>query len=641
MGGSNAADKVNWNQLKGREVIIWGDNDEVGFKAAEVIKDKLNKANDHMGFVSVVDPTHLKFNNSVHKDLLPEKWDLADRLPEGMTTLNVKEVIENVRAAHLDFNQIQSVLQSTNASDTSQQVAKRNIWQEVFKGKIVNEEKITSLAANEFKAATFFSSEASGNYIKYLEATGKGGVAHDYLKYDSPMYQDLLTSLAVSDERLSDGIKGLSSNNTADISNDTETIEAKTKLIDNAQNLYEKKALEYSGIAGTHEVYRDYLELMIKNYGEAHGKVALYKEIIRDVSILHSAQLGMNINDLPDSHHKDIAGTIYNNVTNYKAANGRGQSEHNIDNHDKAKIATNCYAQLCGSNAWSERALNGVKVADNALSSVNLSRQEDAATLLKQEKHKIKDILKLNPKFDQEALKQTLGKVGASEQEDILNKVWLGEFKAKVLPELDVLQKEKVASKTVNELIGVFKKEKEYCLKVEKTFPELTQTLDHQGQNSHIAMAATYHTVRPKMIEEMHADILTLQKYSGWNDKTIISTINMHQDISRQADAIFSRTQSHIIDSIEDNLHKLSLKGVIEHQGEKFENAVDYLHVRISDQGENKYLADSSIETKYHKMINSSMSDNTDSSNMATAEEQKLTLIDGAQTQLNGPRIKL
>jgi len=156
MGGSNAADKVNWCQLQWRDVIIWPDNDKAGFKAAEVIKDKINKANDHIGFVSVVDPTYLKFNGSIHKDLLPEKWDLADRLPEGMTTLNVKEAIENVRAAHLDLSQIQSMLQSTNASDASQQVAQRNIWQEVFKGKIVNEERITSLAANEFKAATFY-----------------------------------------------------------------------------------------------------------------------------------------------------------------------------------------------------------------------------------------------------------------------------------------------------------------------------------------------------------------------------------------------------------------------------------------------------------------------------------------------------
>ncbi|GAA5253109.1 hypothetical protein [Candidatus Rickettsia kedanie] len=116
---------------------------------------------------------------------------------------------------------IQNVLQSTNASDALQQLVERNIWLVVFKGKIVNQERITSLAANEFKAATFFSSEEAGNYVKYLEATGKGGVAHDYLKYDSPMYQDIFTSLAMRDERLSGSITSLSnSNNTPD----TETI---------------------------------------------------------------------------------------------------------------------------------------------------------------------------------------------------------------------------------------------------------------------------------------------------------------------------------------------------------------------------------------------------------------------------------
>ncbi|MFP3011437.1 MAG: MobA/MobL family protein [Rickettsia sp.] len=346
MGGSNAADRVNWSQLQWRDVIIWSDNDQPGFKAAEVIKDKLNKANDHIGFVSIVDPTTLKFNNSIHKDLLPEKWDLADKLPDGMTIANVKEAIENVQAAHLDIQQIQNVLQSTNASDASQQLVERNIWQEVFKGKIVNEEKITSLAANEFKAATFFSSEEVGNYVKYLEATGKGGVAHDYLKYDSPMYQDLLTSLAVSDERLSESIISLNnSNNTPDI----ETIEHRAKLIDDTQNLYEKKALEYSGIAGTNAVYRDHLELMVKNYGESHEKVTLYRNIVRDVSILHSAQLGMNINDLPDSHHKKIARDVYSIISEYS-------NRYALDAADKDKIANSVYEEHCTLKAWQQRS---------------------------------------------------------------------------------------------------------------------------------------------------------------------------------------------------------------------------------------------------------------------------------------------
>ncbi|MCX4084207.1 DUF6371 domain-containing protein [Rickettsia hoogstraalii] len=350
MGGSNAADKVNWNQLKGREVIIWPDNDQPGFKAAEVIKDKLNKANDHIGFVSVIDPTTLKFNGSAYKDLLPEKWDLADRLPEGMTIANVKEAIENVRAAHLDLNQIQNVIQNTNASDASQQLVERNIWQEVFKGKIVNEEKITSLSANEFKAATFFSAEESSNYVKYLEVTGKGGVAHDYLKYDSPMYQDILTTLATRDERLSESIKELNNgNNTHNI----ETIEYRAKLMDDTQNLYEKKALEYGGIAETHEVYRDYLELMIKNYGESHGKVTLYKDIVRDVSILHSAQLGTNIHDLPDSYYKEIARDVYSTISEWN-------SRYALDTTDKNQIANSVYEAHCTLKAWEQKSYEQV-----------------------------------------------------------------------------------------------------------------------------------------------------------------------------------------------------------------------------------------------------------------------------------------
>ena len=614
MGGSNAADKVNWSQLQWRDVIIWPDNDQPGFKAAEVIKDKLNKANDHIGFVSVVDPTTLKFNGSVHKDLLPEKWDLADQLPSGMTTSNVKEAIENVKAAHLDLNQIRSVIQSANltftnipveeasevvakARNVDQQVSQlfeRNIWQEVFKGKIVSGEKIISLAANEIKAATFFSAEESGNYVKYLEATGKGSIAHDYLKYDSPMYQDLLTSLAIRDERLSESITSLSNgNNTVDISTDTETIEAKNKLIDDAQNLYEKKALEYSGIAGTHEVYRDYLELMIKNYGETHSKVTLYKDIVRDVSILHSAQLGMNIHDLPDSHHKEIAGTIYNNVNSYKAANGRGQSEHKIDQHDKIKIAEDCYAKLCGSNAWSVRAANSVKVASDALSSAHLSRQENATTLLKQEKLKIKDILKLNSQFDQEALKQTLGNVGVSEQQEVLNKVWLGEFKAKVLPELDVLQKEKVASKTVNELIGVFKKEKEYCAAVHNNYFSLNLELRSQEDNHHISSVVSDYRYKPHLLDNLTRDINVSQQYGIWNEARSLSYMKQCGSAYDSAQFMFQTCREHVLKTIDNDLDIIKSKGIVEYDGQKYHDQIFYLEHRLNTHEGQTYVADS------------------------------------------------
>ncbi|GAA5253110.1 hypothetical protein [Candidatus Rickettsia kedanie] len=98
-----------------------------------------------------------------------------------------------------------------------------------------------------------------------------------------------------------------------------------------------------------HEAYRDYLELMIKNYGESQGKVILYKDIVRDVSILHSAQLGMNINDLPDSHHKEIARDVYSTISEYS-------NRYALDAADKDKIANSVYEEHCTLKAWEQRS---------------------------------------------------------------------------------------------------------------------------------------------------------------------------------------------------------------------------------------------------------------------------------------------
>jgi len=102
-----------------------------------------------------------------------------------------------------------------------------------------------------------------------------------------------------------------------------------------------------------HESYRDYLELMIKNYGEAHEKVTLYKNIVRDVSILHSAQLGMNINDLPDSHHKEIAQDVYSTISEYS-------NRYALDVTDKNKITHSVYEAHCTLKAWEQRSYEQV-----------------------------------------------------------------------------------------------------------------------------------------------------------------------------------------------------------------------------------------------------------------------------------------
>lgn len=76
LGGSSAAKDANWSQLFGKDVVIWPDNDSPGFKAASEIGVALRQVG--VNSLKVV-------TSDILKDL-PQKWDLADSLPDGKSS---------------------------------------------------------------------------------------------------------------------------------------------------------------------------------------------------------------------------------------------------------------------------------------------------------------------------------------------------------------------------------------------------------------------------------------------------------------------------------------------------------------------------------------------------------------------------
>jgi len=74
-GGASSVSKADWSPLFGREVVVWPDNDEAGFRAANQVCDELKKVCSSK--VCMVERPELFAK-------LPEKWDLADPLPEGV-----------------------------------------------------------------------------------------------------------------------------------------------------------------------------------------------------------------------------------------------------------------------------------------------------------------------------------------------------------------------------------------------------------------------------------------------------------------------------------------------------------------------------------------------------------------------------
>lgn len=81
-GGSKAVSKADWTPLRGRRVIVWPDADDAGREAVKELADVL-------GQIEAIDTSEL-----------PNKWDLADPLPDGWTQENLRQLLDSRTPAH-------------------------------------------------------------------------------------------------------------------------------------------------------------------------------------------------------------------------------------------------------------------------------------------------------------------------------------------------------------------------------------------------------------------------------------------------------------------------------------------------------------------------------------------------------------
>ena len=105
-GGTGNVDKTNWDCLAGRSVIIWPDNDPGGLKAVNTLQKTISSVNAEKGLECSVAVVSLPHD-------LPEKWDLADKLPDGWTLDTVKEMIKEApeqKSLEKDFQPLEKVL---------------------------------------------------------------------------------------------------------------------------------------------------------------------------------------------------------------------------------------------------------------------------------------------------------------------------------------------------------------------------------------------------------------------------------------------------------------------------------------------------------------------------------------------------
>lgn len=82
LGGVNGISKTDFKSLKEREVLIWPDNDEAGKKATTALESILREVESKS--ISTVDLP----------STLPQKWDLADKIPDHLPETFIKDKIQ-------------------------------------------------------------------------------------------------------------------------------------------------------------------------------------------------------------------------------------------------------------------------------------------------------------------------------------------------------------------------------------------------------------------------------------------------------------------------------------------------------------------------------------------------------------------
>jgi putative DNA primase/helicase len=105
-GGTPSVDKADWSALQGRSVTIWPDADDVGRKAAAQLARILLSL---QCTVQVVNPS----------DKLPQGWDLANGLAEGMTPTQAAKIADKFAKPVEQLPKPESVLDPEPVQDQS------------------------------------------------------------------------------------------------------------------------------------------------------------------------------------------------------------------------------------------------------------------------------------------------------------------------------------------------------------------------------------------------------------------------------------------------------------------------------------------------------------------------------------------
>ncbi|WPX99218.1 Ti-type conjugative transfer relaxase TraA [Candidatus Megaera polyxenophila] len=340
MGGSAAASKANWKELAGKEVTIWPDNDVAGEKAAIAILAEINKVNGFSGFAGRVDIKSLN---------LPEKWDLADKVPEHITLEAVKEAVDRSFAENSTITAAKAEAEQYTARGEE-----KIFWQQLSIGIKNNSLEIKRKSDLYLEIEGAIASKEVISYMDYATAKATDESVHRFLGFKDDLYREMLAGATVNYLEANSGNPRLIKLKKL-FERDAEGnyLATPKEIVMEIQNIYSGSNTSY--LSNNERYINDNKKLAEDN----SEKAELHEILMKDFCILHQNQLG--VGDLLSIHKERISQDLYEIISDYSV--NRKNSRSIIKDSDRIKIAALAHDKINSAKWWEELTCDQIKLA--------------------------------------------------------------------------------------------------------------------------------------------------------------------------------------------------------------------------------------------------------------------------------------
>ncbi len=609
LGGTSSADKVNWDVLKGKEVVIWPDNDIPGLNAARVIADKINGNIGGIGKCAIVNPSALSFmdkDSQERKDItLQHKWDLADELPKGLSLENLEEVLATSIEGSKTLDSTENLVSTIHNEEN-----KRIIWQNRSAGLLLSQLAVKSISAHEIKWNTMLGSKESLAYMKYAEARSISETPHEFLGLEHGLYKETLVQVALGSKML--------------LEKPPEDINI-PELLRSVSEKYEERRANFTDHIDCSQQHIGVLASISKDKAELMGILT------RDVLLLHKLQLesGQAISSsiveenqsdkaasksvnyktvLCDVHKEVVADDIYNIVHNYYIPSARGMAPSKLEDKDRIAIATLVDDKINRSDWWKKLAETRLEIGSqsNILdtnSSDNAGNHRGGFAEIEGSFGNIfKEIKEFDPEYNLIALKEELLSLKCSLRDDVLKAKWVAAFKAYVSPQLDAFTLSKAKAKNLPELIQIMDKERKYCAAIKDAHPNAVQVSYNKEDDNRIMAVTMHYRGDAKFADNLKQDASNISKFGIVLEEEEFAKIKNSDNHKDVADKLYAHCREHAIDQTHKNLESISEHGYCRSGDTRFTNKHSYLKHEINRGEMHHYLKDTVHEDSLHKM---------------------------------------